>query len=114
MTKIDGRTKKAAAQQLDESLKRLQTDHLDLVQHHENIRMEDATGFLPTAAPGRRSTKRRKREIRYMGLPDIKIRPASMDVRSCQAARFPFDTAQMPINVMDAHFRSFVQRWCRN
>ena len=41
MTKIDGRTKQEAAKQLDESLKRLQTDHIDLVQHHEILRFED-------------------------------------------------------------------------
>ena len=41
MTKIDGRTKEAAARQLDESLRRLQTDHLDLLQLHEIIRLED-------------------------------------------------------------------------
>ena len=41
MTKIDGRTKKAASDQIDESLKRLQTDMIDLLQHHEIIRMED-------------------------------------------------------------------------
>src|SRR5262249_7563774 len=39
--KIDGRTKKAAAEQIDESLRRLQTDVIDLIQHHEIIRMED-------------------------------------------------------------------------
>src|SRR5437868_2754568 len=41
MTKIDGRTREAAARQIDESLKRLQSEHLDLLQHHEIIRMED-------------------------------------------------------------------------
>ena len=41
MTKIDGRTKQEAAKQIEESLKRLQTDHIDLMQHHEVIRMED-------------------------------------------------------------------------
>src|SRR5258705_279959 len=41
MTKIDGRSKKEAARQLDESLRRLKTDHIDLVQHHEIIRFED-------------------------------------------------------------------------
>src|SRR6476619_3225327 len=41
MTKIDGRTKQLAAKQIDESLQRLQTDHIDLLQHHEVIRLED-------------------------------------------------------------------------
>jgi aryl-alcohol dehydrogenase-like predicted oxidoreductase len=41
MTKIDGRSRKAAARQLDESLKRLRTDRIDLVQHHEIIRFDD-------------------------------------------------------------------------
>src|SRR3954469_22990758 len=41
MTKIDGRSKREAARQLDESLRRLQTDHIDLVQHHEVIRFDD-------------------------------------------------------------------------
>jgi len=41
MTKIDGRTKREATKQLDESLRRLQTDHVDLVQHHEILRFED-------------------------------------------------------------------------
>src|SRR5882762_10259857 len=41
MTKIDGRSKREAARQLDQSLKRLQVDCIDLVQHHEIIRFED-------------------------------------------------------------------------
>src|SRR5438105_10314607 len=41
MTKIDGRSKKEAAKQLDESLRRLQTDYVDLIQHHEIIRFDD-------------------------------------------------------------------------
>ena len=49
MTKIDGRTRQAAAQQIDESLRRLQTDHLDLLQHHEIIRLEDPDRIF---APG--------------------------------------------------------------
>src|SRR5450755_574424 len=41
MTKVDGRTKEEAKKQIDESLKRLQTDHVDLLQHHEIIRFDD-------------------------------------------------------------------------
>ena len=46
MTKFDGRTKEAAAAQIDESLRRLQTDHIDLIQYHENIRLEDPDRFF--------------------------------------------------------------------
>ena len=46
MTKIDGRSKKEAKRQLDESLHRLQTDHIDLVQHHEILRYEDPAPHL--------------------------------------------------------------------
>ncbi len=52
MTKIDGRTKEAAAKQIDESLKRLQTDHLDLLQHHEVIRFDDPDRIFDAAAGG--------------------------------------------------------------
>jgi aryl-alcohol dehydrogenase-like predicted oxidoreductase len=46
MTKVDGRSKREAARQLDESLQRLQIDCIDLVQHHEVIRFEDPHRFL--------------------------------------------------------------------
>jgi predicted aldo/keto reductase-like oxidoreductase len=46
MTKFDGRTKQSTASQIDESLQRFQTDHVDLMQYHENIRMEDPDRFF--------------------------------------------------------------------
>ena len=111
MTKIDGRTKQAAAQQLEESLRRLQTDHIDLLQIHEIIRMEDpdrvfaAGGGLEALVAAREAGK-----IRYIGFTGHK--DPAVHLRMLETAQkhgFHFDTVQMPINVMDAHFRSFAK-----
>ena len=111
MTKIDGRTKQAAAQQIEESLRRLQTDHIDLVQFHEIIRMEDpeqlfAKGGLEAAAEAQKAGK-----IRYIGFtghksPDIHLKMLQV----ADAHKFRFDTVQMPLNVMDAHYNSFGKK----
>jgi predicted aldo/keto reductase-like oxidoreductase len=110
MTKIDGRTKKAAAPQIEESLKRLQTDHVDLLQHHENIRMEDADRiFADGGAMEAFHEAKKAGKIRFIGFTGHK--DPTVHLRMLEVARahdFHFDTAQMPINVMDAHFRSFV------
>jgi len=109
MTKIDGRTRKTALQQLDESLMRLQTDHIDLLQFHEIIRMEDPDrifadgGALETVLAAKKAGK-----IRYIGFtghksPDIHLKM----LETADAHKFTFDTVQMPLNVMDAHFNSF-------
>jgi aryl-alcohol dehydrogenase-like predicted oxidoreductase len=110
MTKFDGRTKKAAALQIDESLARLQTDHVDLLQFHENIRMEDPDEFF--AAGGAHEAlleAKQDGKTRYIGFTGHK--DPAVHLRMLAMARerdFHFDTAQMPINVMDAHFRSFL------
>src|SRR5580704_17893708 len=112
MTKIDGRTKKAAAQQIEESLQRLQTDHIDLLQFHEIIRMEDpdrvfaAGGGMEAAVEAQKAGK-----IRYIGFtghksPDIHLKM----LETADAHKFHFDTVQMPLNVMDAHFNSFGKK----
>lgn len=112
MTKIDGRTKSEYAKQLEQSLGRLQTDVIDLVQFHEVIRMEDPDrifaegGALEAAVAARQAGK-----IRYIGFtghkdPAIHLRM----LETAQAHGFHFDTVQMPINVMDAHFRSFTHQ----
>ncbi len=109
MTKLDGRTKEEYNKQLEQSLGRLQTDVIDLVQFHEVIRMEDpdrifaAGGALEAAVAARAAGK-----IRYIGFTGHK--DPAVHLRMFQTAEkhgFKFDTVQMPINVMDAHFWSF-------
>lgn len=110
MTKFDGRTKKAAAQQIDESLKRLQTGHVDLLQFHENIRLEDPDQFFASGGAAEALMEARKAgKTRYIGFtghkdPSVHLRMLAM----AKERDFHFDTSQMPINVMDAHFRSFL------
>ncbi len=110
MTKIDGRTREAAARQIDESLSRLKTDHIDLIQHHEIIRFEDPDrvfsegGAMEAVLEAKRAGK--IRFIGFTGHKDPRVHLYMLEV----AARhgFHFDTAQMPLNVMDAHYRSFA------
>jgi predicted aldo/keto reductase-like oxidoreductase len=109
MTKFDGRTKAAAARQIDESLARLQTDHIDLMQFHENIRPEDPDRFF--AAGGALEAliaAKQAGKIRYIGFTGHKdpfVHLRMLD--EAEQRNFHFDAAQMPLNVMDAHFRSF-------
>jgi len=111
MTKFDGRTKHSALQQLDESLQRLQIDHVDLWQFHENIRLEDPDRFFADGgAREAMSEAKQKGKIRYMGFTGHK--DPSVHLRMLEMAdkhNFHFDTVQMPLNVMDAHFRSFAK-----
>jgi Predicted oxidoreductases of the aldo/keto reductase family len=111
MTKMDGRTKDSFDKQLEQSLGRLQTDVIDLVQFHEVIRMEDpdrifgAGGSIEAAVAARQAGK-----IRYIGFTGHK--DPAVHLRMLETAKkhdFHFDTVQMPINVMDAHFRSFTK-----
>ncbi len=107
MTKIDGRTKESAAKQLDECLQRLQTDHIDLVQHHEIIRIEDADqvflGANEALVEARKAGK--LRFIGFTGHKDPIIHQRMLEVADERG--FHFDTCQLPLNPMDAHFRSF-------
>ncbi len=111
MTKMDGRTAKAYNKQLEESLGRLNTDVIDLVQFHEVIRMEDPDrifnddGAIHAAMAARAAGK-----IRYIGFTGHK--DPAVHLRMFEVAQkhgFKFDTVQMPVNVMDAHFRSFTK-----
>ncbi len=109
MTKIDGRTKAAAAKQIDQSLQRLQTDHVDLMQFHEVIRLEDPDRiFAPGGAAEAMLEAKKAGKVRYIGFtghkdPLVHLRMLEVAAKN----NFHFDTVQMPLNVMDAHFRSF-------
>jgi predicted aldo/keto reductase-like oxidoreductase len=109
MTKIDGRSKREATRQLDESLRRLQTDRIDLVQHHEVIRFDDPHRvFDPEGANAALVEAREAGKVRYIGFTghkDPRIHLHMLEVAKENA--FSFDTVQMPLNVMDAHYRSF-------
>jgi predicted aldo/keto reductase-like oxidoreductase len=109
MTKFDGRTKESALKQLDQSLERLQVDHIDLWQFHENIRLEDPDRFFADGgAHEAMAQAKQSGKVRYLGFTGHK--DPSVHLRMLELAdkhNFDFDTAQMPLNVMDAHFRSF-------
>ncbi|MEH2064139.1 MAG: aldo/keto reductase [Nostoc sp.] len=109
MTKIDGRTKGAAKMQIDESLKDLQVDHIDLLQHHEILRFEDPDRvFAPGGAMEAVLEAQKAGKIRYIGFTGHKNPLIHLQMLETAAQNgFHFDTVQMPLNVMDAHFRSF-------
>jgi predicted aldo/keto reductase-like oxidoreductase len=109
MTKLDGRTSASATGQLEQSLRRLRTDVIDLVQIHEVIRPEDpeacfrAGGCVEALVAARKAGK--LRFIGFTGHKDPSIHLSRL--KTADAAGFVFDTIQMPLNVMDAHYRSF-------
>jgi aryl-alcohol dehydrogenase-like predicted oxidoreductase len=109
MTKIDGRTKQAAAKQIDESLKRFQTDTIDLLQHHEIIRLEDPDRIFAVGGAMEAVLEAQKagkvRFIGFTGHKDPLVHQRMLDMAAQHQCRF--DAVQMPLNVMDAHFRSF-------
>src|SRR5580692_2861350 len=109
MTKFDGRTKDATARQIDESLERIQTDHIDLIQYHENIRLEDPYRFFAANGPIEALMDAKKAgKIRYIGFTGHKDPLVHLRMLEVAAQhKFRFDTCQMPLNLMDAHFRSF-------
>jgi len=111
MTKIDGRIRQSATSQIDESLKRLQTDHIDLMQIHENLRMEDADRcFAEGGAIEALEEAKKAGKVRYIGFTGHKdpvVHNRMLDIAA--EHKFHFDSCQMPLNVLDATFRSFAQ-----
>jgi uncharacterized protein len=112
MTKIDGRTKKGSARQIDESLRRLQTDRIDLLQFHEVIRDTDPERIF-AASGGMEAVveAREKGKIRYIGFtghksPEIHLKMLD----TAFAHKFTLNAVQMPLNLMDAHYDSFEKK----
>jgi aryl-alcohol dehydrogenase-like predicted oxidoreductase len=112
MTKIDARSKKGALQQIDQSLRRLQTDRIDLLQFHEVIRDTDpelifaVNGGMEAAVEAKDKGK-----VRYIGFTGHKS--PEIHLKMLQTAfehRFTLNAVQMPLNVMDAHYDSFEKR----
>jgi predicted aldo/keto reductase-like oxidoreductase len=112
MSKIDGRNKATAASQINESLRRLQTDRIDLLQFHEVIREADPDRIFAEDGAMKAVLEAQKAgKIRFIGFtghksPDIHLK--MLDTASKHG--FTFDAVQMPLNVMDAHFNSFEEK----
>lgn len=112
MTKIDGRDEKTATDQLNESLKRLRTDTIDLVQFHEVIRDSDPDWiFRENGAINSLIKAKKSGKIRYIGFtghksPDFHLKMLETGIKN----NFIFDTVQMPLNLMDAHYESFEKK----
>jgi predicted aldo/keto reductase-like oxidoreductase len=112
MTKIDGRNKTAAATQINESLRRLQTDRIDLLQFHEVIRDSDPDrifaegGAIEVVQEAKKAGK-----VRFVGFTGHKSPDIHLKMLATAAQHgFAFDAVQMPLNVMDAHFNSFEKK----
>lgn len=112
MTKIDGRDKATASSQINESLTRLQTDHIDLLQFHEVIRDSDPDRIFATGGALEAVQQAQKAgKVRYIGFtghksPEIHLKMLA----TASSHQFTFDAVQMPLNVMDHHFSSFEAR----
>ena len=109
MSKIDGRKKAVAARQIDQSLERLATDRVDLMQIHEVIRDSDpAEVFGPDGAIEALLSAQKAGKIRYIGFTGHKHPKIHLNMLKTAADHgVRFDTVQMPLNVMDPHYASF-------
>jgi predicted aldo/keto reductase-like oxidoreductase len=112
MTKLDGRTGEAARQQLETSMKRLNTDHIDLVQIHEVIRMTDPElAFQPGNVVDVLIQAKKDGKIRFIGFTGHKSPEMHLNmINVADKHGFVFDTVQMPVNALDEHYDSFGQK----
>ena len=103
-----GRDARTAMRQLEESLRRLKTDYLDLWQIHEVIFDDEPARYLaPGGAVEALDRARQQGKVRFVGFtghkdPDLHLQMLAHD--------YPWDSCQLPLNCFDATFRSFEQR----
>src|SRR6201996_6024865 len=112
MTKIDGRTGVSARQQLEQSLVRLKTDHIDLMQIHEVIRKGDPEqAFQPGYVMDVLKKARQEGKIRFIGFTGHKSPEIHLHmIETADKFGFTFDSVQMPVNALDEHYDSFQQK----
>jgi len=112
MTKLDGRDAKSAIVQLDESLKRLQVDHVDLIQFHDVARRDEPEKIFASGGALEGMIKARTTgKVRYIGFTGHKSPEFHLHMlNTALQNNFRFDTVQMPLNVMDAHYDSFAKQ----
>jgi aryl-alcohol dehydrogenase-like predicted oxidoreductase len=110
MTKVcsHGRDKKVALEQLDESLRRLRTDHLDLWQIHEVVYDNDPERHFAKGGVIEALDKAKMDgKVRYVGFTGHKYPSIHLEML---AQKYPFDAVQMPLNPLDGTYRSFEQK----
>jgi len=112
MTKIDGRNKATAVAQMNDSLRRLQTDRIDLLQFHEVIRDSDPDRIFAKGGAMEAVLEAQKAgKVRFIGFTGHKSPDIHLEMLATASKHgFTFDAVQMPLNVMDAHFNSFEKK----
>lgn len=107
MTKHHGRDKKTAMQHLEDSLRRLKTDVIDLWQFHEIVYDDDPEMiFAPDGGIEAADLAKKQGKVRFIGFTGHR---SPLHMLKMLAYDYPWDAVQMPLNVMDAHYKSFQQ-----
>jgi aryl-alcohol dehydrogenase-like predicted oxidoreductase len=108
MTKLDGQTKESATKQIEDSLRRLQTDVIDLLQFHEIIRPGDAERIFSAGGMEAVLAAKKAGKVRYIGFTGHKAPGPMLNmIATGKKHGFVFDACQMPINLLDHHYQSF-------
>ncbi len=107
MTKNHGRDKLTFQRQLDDSLRRFQTDHIDLLQFHEIIHEGEPEQIFTQGVIEEAIEAREAGKIRFIGFTGHRWPHLLQEML---AKDFSWDTIQFPTNLLDAHFRSFTKQ----